>query len=238
MKLLLVEDNIALAESLARLLRRDNYTVDCLHRGDEAETALADGDYALVILDLALPQIDGLTLLKGFRRRNTTTPVIILTANDALTSRIAGLDHGADDYLIKPFEVSELEARIRAQLRRVKPSIAMTLSCGPLVFDTGSRAFRLADHPLALTPREHGVLAALIQRVGKPMSKTSLAESVFGFDDETNPNAIEIYVHRVRRKLEASGAVITTLRGLGYMLSAAPASAALTSAAPASAAYE
>jgi two-component system response regulator TctD len=166
----------------------------------------------------AFPRLNGLEVLKRLRRRGATTPVIILTAQDSVASRVAGLDGGADDYLVKPFELSELEARIRAQLRRGSGAKTQWQEFGPLAFDSTARSFTLAGAPLTLTPREHAVLERLIRDVGRTTRKSALAESVFGMDDEANPNAIEIYVHRVRKKLEGGSVGIATLRGLGYML--------------------
>jgi len=145
-------------------------------------------------------------------------PVIILTANDAVSSRVRGLDSGADDYLVKPFAVEELEARIRAQLRRRRQSFEPEISYGGLSLDTHTGAFSIKGNPLSLTKRERGVLEALIMRAGRPIAKDALTESVFGLDDDANPNAIEIYVHRLRRKLDGTGVGIATLRGLGYVL--------------------
>ena len=218
MRLLLAEDNRELAEWLARLLRRDNYAIDVVRDGEAADAALRLGGYDLVILDLDLPVLDGWTVLKAFRAVDTTTPVLILTANDAVSARVRGLDSGADDYLIKPFEPSELEARIRAQLRRTRPSRAVEVCFGPLAFDSNTRAFALAGAPLALTPRETAVLEALILRSGKPVRKETLVDTVFGNDEDANPAAIEIHVHRLRKKLEGSGVEVVTLRGLGYVL--------------------
>lgn len=218
MRLLLAEDNRELAEWLARLLRRENYTIDLVHDGEEAEAALRIGGHDLVILDLDLPGLDGWEILKRFRARDTATPVLILTANDAVSARVRGLDAGADDYLIKPFEPSELEARIRAQFRRTRPNRAMEVRFGPLVYDGITRAFTLAEAPLALTPRESAVLEALILKNGKPVRKESLYDTVFGVDEEANPAAIEIHVHRLRKKLEGSGVAVVTMRGLGYLL--------------------
>ncbi|MBV9219106.1 MAG: response regulator [Methylobacteriaceae bacterium] len=220
MRLLLAEDNRDLAGWLARLLRQSNYVVDCVYDGEAADAALRVQTYALVILDLALPRLGGLEVLKRLRRRDATTPVLILTANDAVSSRISGLDGGADDYLVKPFDVDELEARVRAQLRRGTNQKAPVVALGPLALDTNSREFRLGGAVLALTPREHAVLETLILRANKATAKTLLAESVFGFDDDANPAAIEIYVHRLRKKLDGSGVEIVTLRGLGYVLRA------------------
>lgn len=165
-----------------------------------------------------MPKLDGLTLLKRLRQGGNKVPVIILTANASLDGRVAGLDSGADDYLAKPFEMPELEARIRALVRRGHDRAAPEIVVGDLFFDGGTRQFKLAGDLLALTPREHSVLEHLVMRVGVTVSKDRLSESVFGFDDAADPSAIEIYVHRVRKKLEGSSVQIATLRGLGYML--------------------
>jgi two-component system response regulator TctD len=218
MRILLAEDNRDLSAWIARLLRRDNYVIDCVHRGDDADAALASQNYDLVVLDIGLPHLDGIEVLRRLRARSKTTPVIILTANDAVSSRVRGLDSGADDYLIKPFDADEFEARIRAQLRRGRSFFEPKIEFGSLAFDTQQRSFTHRGEPLALTGREHAVLEALILRGGRPISKAVLTESVFGFDEEANPNALEICVHRVRRKLEGTGVAIATLRGLGYML--------------------
>ena len=218
MRILLAEDDRELATWVARLLRRDNYVIDCVYRGDEADAALATEDYALVVLDLGLPHIDGVEVLRRLRARGSTVPVIVLTANDAVSSRVRGLDSGADDYLVKPFAVEEREARIRAQHRRQRRSFEPTIGYGPLSLDTETGAFSIDDNPLSLTKRERGVLEALIMRAGRPIAKNALTENVFGLDDDSNPNAIEIYVHRLRRKLEGTGISIATLRGLGYVL--------------------
>jgi two-component system, OmpR family, response regulator TctD len=218
MRILLAEDNRDLSEWISRLLRQSNYVVDCVHRGDEADTALQSQDYALLILDLGLPELDGIEVLRRLRARGDATPVLILTANDAVSSRVRGLDSGADDYLVKPFEVEELEARIRAQLRRSRGRVEQVIAYGPLAFDSQSRSFVLEGENLALTPREHAVLETLILNAGRPVPKERLVENVFGFDDEAGPSAVEVYVHRVRKKLEGSDVGIITLRGLGYML--------------------
>ena len=218
MRILLAEDNRDLSKWVSRLLRQSNYVVDCVHRGDEADIALQTQDYALLILDLGLPDLDGIEVLRQLRARGDHTPVLILTANDAISSRVRGLDSGADDYLVKPFDVEELEARIRAQLRRGRGKIEQIVAFGTLAFDSQSRSFTLNGSTLACTPREHAVLEALILSAGRPVPKERLMENVFGFDDEAGPSAIEVYVHRVRRKLEGGDVGIVTLRGLGYML--------------------
>ncbi len=216
--MLLVEDNRDLARWLATILRGSHYAVDVAYDGAEADDFLRLADYALVILDLALPKVDGLDVLRRLRARRSTVPVIVLTADGSLKTRIAGLDEGADDYLAKPFEVSELEARIRAQLRRSGGQASAVIRCGDLAFDTVSRVFSLKERELALTPREAGVLEQLLRRQGRTSSKTALAEALFGFADEADPSAIEIYVHRLRKKLDGSAVTIATLRGLGYRL--------------------
>jgi two-component system, OmpR family, response regulator TctD len=218
MKLLLVEDNQELATWLAKLLRKDNYAVDCCFDGEEAEAALLCDEYALVILDLSLPRLGGLDVLKRMRGRRQKTPVLILTVNDSVADRVAGLDSGADDYLSKPFDVAELEARIRALLRRKFDATQAVMTCGRLTFDQRSRRFALDDVPLQLTPRERSILEALILKAGAPCSKSMLLNAVFDADDEADPSAIEIYVHRLRKKLQDSGLVIETMRGVGYVL--------------------
>ncbi|SEQ04713.1 two-component system, OmpR family, response regulator TctD [Faunimonas pinastri] len=218
MRLLLVEDNRELAGWLARNLRLANYVVDVVHDGEDADLALGVTEYALVILDLSLPKLDGLAVLRRLRQRGDLVPVIVLTANASLSGRIAGLDEGADDYIAKPFEMEELEARIRAQLRRANRRADPQISCGALSFDSNTRLFRLGDQPLALTPREHAVLEQLLMKMGQTVSKAALSESIFDFDNPADTSAIEIYVHRLRKKLEGSGVQIMTLRGLGYLL--------------------
>ena len=218
MKILLVEDNRALSEWLARTLREDGYTLECCYDGLDADLRLRTETYDLVILDLALPGLNGREVLKRVRKRNVAIPVLILTASVSTLDRVEGLDIGADDYMAKPFEVHELEARMRALLRRANQKQNPVITCGSLAYDTNSREFSLTGRILAFTPREHSVLEALMLKAGKTVSKRALAESLFSIDEDVNPDAIEIYVHRVRKKLEPGDAVIVTLRGLGYLL--------------------
>ncbi len=218
MRILLVEDNKVLADWLCRALRQDHYTVDWIDNGADADFALRSESYSLVILDLALPKLDGREVLKRLRARNGATPVLILTANNTIQSRVSELDHGADDYMAKPFEVEELEARIRVLLRRSSKLVNPLVVCGDLRYDTNTREFSVAGKPLALTPREHAVLELLIARVGITVSKQALAQSLFSMDEGVSPDAIEIYVHRLRKKLEHSVVSIVTLRGLGYLM--------------------
>jgi two-component system response regulator TctD len=218
MRLLLVEDNRELSDWLAKVLRQDRYVVDCVYSGADADAALQTNTYSLVILDLSLPKLDGREVLRRLRARNDNVAVLILTADNTSVSRVSGLDIGADDYLAKPFDLDELKARVRALLRRSSQGRAPVLQCGTLSYDTYDRQFRLGTAPLALTPREHAVLETLMRSMNKTIAKKALAESVFGFDDASSPDNIEIYIHRVRRKIETSDARIITLRGLGYLL--------------------
>ena len=218
MRILLVEDNRDLGDWLARTLRRDRYAVECAYDGEDADRRLRDEQYDLVILDLALPKLEGEEVLRRLRRRDAETPVLVLTANNTLPTRIESLDRGADDYMVKPFEVEELEARIRVLLRRRARRNVPEIQCGRLVFDTNTRIFKVDGVPLALTPREHAVLEALLMNMGKTVSKAALAGTLFTLDEDTSADAIEIYVHRLRKKMEGCGAAIVTLRGLGYLL--------------------
>lgn len=218
MRILLVEDNLTLASWLAKSLQQSNYNVDTVHDAADAEQALAFTEYNLVILDLGLPDKTGLDVLEQIRSRGNEVPVIILTANASLDGRIRGLDAGADDYLAKPFELSELEARIRAHLRRASQRTAPVVTCGYLRFDTNTRLFSVGDDALPLAPKEHAVLEQLLRRIGTTVSKATLVQGIYDFDSETDENAIEIYIHRLRKKLEGSKAEIVTLRGLGYLL--------------------
>jgi two-component system, OmpR family, response regulator TctD len=220
MRILLVEDDIDLARWLTKALRDERFTVECVNDGAAAEALLKTEDYALMILDLTLPKLDGLQVLKGLRSRGSRTPVLVVTARGEIAERVEGLNLGADDYLLKPFALAEMEARVKALLRRSQGEAAPRIACGTLVFDTVSREFTCDRTRLTLTPREHAVLEALIMRAGKLVRKERLFEEVFSLNDNSSPDAIEVYVHRVRRKLEGSGVVITTLRGLGYVLEA------------------
>jgi two-component system response regulator TctD len=218
MRILLVEDNLPLANWLARTLRCSHYTVDCVHDGMDADHLLHTQSYDLVILDLALPRLTGQHVLKRLRNRHNNSSVLILTASNAIEDRVSGLNLGADDYMAKPFDVSELEARIRAILRRSNQQKNPLLKCGDLCYDGNSRLFSLGNKALSLTPREHAVLEALTMQMGKTVSKRHLADSLFSINDTAAPDAIEIYVHRLRKKLEEGDAAIITLRGLGYVL--------------------
>ena len=218
MRLLLVEDNAELAEWLRRSLRKEQYTVDWLDNGADADYVLRSEVYDLVILDLALPKLEGQEVLRRLRARGSHTPILVLTANNSISSRVSELDKGADDYMAKPFVVEELEARIRVLLRRSSQVAIPVVSCGDLHYDTNTRVFTLAGQPLQLTPRERAVLEVLIMKVGSTVSKAALSQSLFSLDANVSPDAIEVYVYRLRKKLEASDVIIATLRGLGYLL--------------------
>ena len=229
MRILLVEDHTELSHWLSRALREANLTVECADNGADADALLHTQDYALVILDLTLPRMDGLEVLKLLRARGGPrgrTPVLILTARGGLDDRVQGLNLGADDYLAKPFELAELEARVKALLRRSLGNEALVYRCGALRFDTVTRLFTYSGNTLALTPREHAVLETLIARAGSAVSKEKLFGEVFSLGDEANIDAIDLYIHRVRKKLDSAApdaAVITTLRGIGYVLQPRPA---------------
>ncbi len=220
MRLLLVEDHAELSIWVAKTLRQSGFVVDVVERGEHALTALLTQPYDLVILDLSLPGMDGLDVLRHLRAQEKTArvPVLILTARATLDDKVKGLNLGADDYLAKPFEVAELEARIKSLLRR-SGTVLPTVRVGQLVFDTTNRIASVGGRPLSLTPRELSVLEVLVTRLGKPVPRNVLFEKIFSFDDEARIEAIEIYVHRLRKKLEGSGAFVSTLRGLGYVLS-------------------
>lgn len=218
MRLLVVEDNDRLAESLTSLLRGDGHAVDRVASGEEADATLAAEAFDLVILDLGLPGMDGMDVLRRLRDRRAETAVLILTSRGALDDRVKGLNLGADDYLTKPFEIEEFEARVRALLRRRARAAGSSLSVGELSFDVSARSASLRGMPLDLPRRELDLLEALMVRAGRVASKGELVEAISDFDGSVSESAIELYVSRLRRKLEPEGVRIRALRGLGYML--------------------
>ncbi|MCX7945762.1 MAG: response regulator transcription factor [Hydrogenophilus sp.] len=217
MRLLIVEDDAVIADALTRALKRAGYAVDCVGDGLTADAALAATAYDLIILDLALPKLPGITLLERLRARGNATPVLILTAQDAIEQRVAGLDAGADDYLTKPFDLRELEARVRALTRR-GAAAPPRVTIGPLTYDLTARRAHLHGIPLDLSARELALLEYLILRPGRLVSKEQLLEHLCGWQEAVSLNAIEVYLHRLRKKLEGSGVIIRTVRGLGYCL--------------------
>jgi two-component system, OmpR family, response regulator len=218
MRILIVEDDPVLADGLTRSLRANDYAVDHAPDGMQADHVLATQSYDLVILDLGLPRIEGYEVLRRMRRRGSRVPVLVLTARDALEDRVRGLDLGADDYLTKPFDLPELEARVRALIRRGQAGGSSVLTHGPLALDTAGRRATLRGAPLELSARELGVLEVLLMRSGRVVGKEQLAAQLYGWEEEVGNNAIEVYVHRLRRKLEPAGVIIRTVRGLGYLL--------------------
>lgn len=217
-RILLVEDDAALARGIAAVLRAKGHALDVVEDGDGALAAAMDEPYALILLDLGLPDMDGIDVLRRLRRERNRTPVMVLTARDAVGDRVAGLDNGADDYVLKPFDPDEMEARVRALLRRATGEASATVAIGALVLDPSRATATLAGRELALRRREWAVLERLAARPGKIVSKERLAAEVFGYDDPVGPNAVEVYVARLRRKLEPDGPAIRTMRGLGYLL--------------------
>jgi two-component system OmpR family response regulator len=216
--LLIAEDDPILAEGLVDTLRGAGYAVDCVADGAEADAALSSQSFDLVILDIGLPRLSGLNVLKRLRARKSTVPVLILTVLDAIEDRVRGLDLGADDYLAKPFELPELEARVRALTRRSGHSGQAIVEIGALAYDPVGRTVRLAGQPLELSARELGVLEILLTRRGRLVSKEQIVDHLCQWNEEVSSNAVEVYVHRLRKKIESSGASISTLRGLGYCL--------------------
>ena len=218
MKLLLVEDNRELSSWLARLLHASGYSVEQAFTGEEAAILLMTQIYDAILLDLTLPGVKGQSVLKNLRRKNDKTPVLIISALDTLPDIIENLNLGADDYLAKPFDIHELEARLRSLLRRSSGQLNPIITCGALSYNSNSKRFSMDDQDLNLTPREHAVLEVLIHKTGSTVSKKNLANSLCTLDDSVSPKALEIYILRLRKKIENSGAQIITLRGLGYML--------------------
>jgi two-component system response regulator TctD len=217
MRILIVEDNPHLLRTLTLALAQ-GHVVDAVPDGAQADAVLRIERYDVIVLDLGLPKMDGLEVLRRLRTRGDRTAVLVLTASGDTDDRVRGLDSGADDYLAKPFELTELEARLRALHRRSLGHASPALQVGRLVYDSVARSFRVDGERLALPPREHQVLEQLITRAGQPLRKRQLADAVSTLDEALNEEALEIYVHRLRRKLAGSGAVIHTLRGLGYVL--------------------
>ncbi len=218
MRILIVEDDPSLASGLARILQGEGFAVDVSGEGEEAVRAESAEKFDLMILDLGLPTIDGFTVLQTVRGKGNKLPVLVLTARDNVMDRVQGLNLGADDYMAKPFAMPELTARVRALLRRSQAQANPKITHGPLVLDTVARRSFLNGEPLELAGREWAVLEVLLGKVEKIVSKESIIESIAGWNEELSPNAVEVYVSRLRSKLEPSGIRIRTVRGFGYML--------------------
>lgn len=218
MKILLVEDDTTLGEAVVLAARQAGFAIDWSRDGVQAENALAGFAYDAMLLDLGLPRREGLEVLRNLRRRGMTLPVMILTARDTVEDRVRGLDAGADDYLLKPFSLDELLARLRALLRRSHGVADTRIRRGRLCFDSVKRQASVDESPLVLSAREVEVLEILLHHAGHVTAKEAIADRLAGWDEGVGENAVEVYVHRLRRKLEGSGVGIRTLRGLGYLL--------------------
>lgn len=217
MRLLLAEDNHELAHWLSRALGDAGFAVDWAEDGAAADHLLQHEQYALAVLDIEMPRRGGLEVLARLRRRGQDLPVLLLTAHGAVEDRIRGLQAGADDYLAKPFDLGELDARLRALLRRSQGAVSAEQRLGALCLHPEGY-FLVGEVPLSLTPREHALLTVLMYRRGRPVAKGQLFEQVFTLGEEASRESIDLYIHRLRKKLAGSGVMITTLRGLGYLL--------------------
>ena len=218
MRILIAEDDPVLADGLMHSLRDSGYAVDCVVTGAEADSAIASFEFDLLILDLGLPKMSGLEVLRRLRGRSCDLPVLILTAQDGVADRVRGLDFGADDYLAKPFALEELKARVRAFVRRGPAGKPTVIEYGRLTYDQIGQVAKVDGEPLDLSARELALLALLLQRSERMVSKTQLLDHMCEWGEEVSLNAIEVYVHRLRRKLEAAGVEIITTRGLGYRI--------------------
>ncbi len=216
MRLLLIEDDLMIGESLVQALKGKGYAVDWVRDGGMGEESLSVNRYALVLLDLGLPGLSGLELLKRMRGRKDATPVLIMTARDAVTDRVAGLDGGADDYLVKPFALEELEARIRALLRRRAGQVEPLMVAGRVMLDPITRGMRHEERTQILSAREYALMFALMEVPGRILSRSELEDRLYGWDDDVSSNAVEFHIHQLRKKF-GSG-VIRNIRGLGYMV--------------------
>lgn len=218
MRLLLVEDDRMIGESICDGLGREGYTVDWVRDGQAAQAALGAESYAAVLLDLGLPRRDGLDVLRSTRALRNDVPVLIITARDAVSDRVKGLDAGADDYLVKPFDLDELAARVRALSRRAAGRSEPLVRHGPITLDPATREVRVHGKPVSLSAREYALIEALTARPGAVLSRAQLEERLYGWGEEVASNAIEVHIHNLRRKLGAD--VIRNERGVGYSIPA------------------
>ncbi|MDO9054628.1 MAG: response regulator [Gallionella sp.] len=216
MRLLLVEDDSLLGDGIRVGLQQSGFVVDWVKDGLAAKLALEAEAYALVVLDLGLPRLSGTDVLKWLRTTGNDTPVLVLTARDTVADRVNGLDAGADDYLIKPFDLDELSARVRALLRRAGGRAAPVIVHGQLEVDPATRQVTLADKPVELSPREYAILLVLLESAGRALSREQLEQSLYGWGDEVESNAVEVHIHHLRKKLGTE--LIRTLRGVGYLV--------------------
>ncbi|HVR52004.1 MAG TPA: response regulator transcription factor [Pseudorhodoferax sp.] len=219
MRILIAEDDQVLADGLLRALRSSGAAVDHVASGSEADAALrTSNQFDLLILDLGLPRMHGLEVLRALRSRGSALPVLILTAADSVEERVKGLDYGADDYMAKPFSLQELEARVRALTRRGSGTTSSSIRHGPLEYDQAGRVATIDGRMVELSARELGLLEVLLQRAGRLVSKDQLVERLCEWGEEVSTNAIEVYIHRLRKKIEKGPIRIATVRGLGYCL--------------------
>lgn len=216
MRILLVEDDRMIAEGVRKALRGEGFAVDWVQDGEAALTAAGNETYDLVLLDLGLPKRDGLDVLRSLRSRGNALPVLIVTARDAVADRVKGLDAGADDYLVKPFDLDELGARMRALIRRQAGRCESVIRHGSLTLDPAAHQVTLEGAPVALSAREFALLEALLARPGAVLSKAQLEEKMYGWGEEIGSNTVEVYIHALRKKLGAD--LIRNVRGLGYMI--------------------
>jgi len=219
MRLLLVEDDSMIGEAARQGLRQEGHTVDWVRDGREADAAVAAAPYDAVLLDLGLPRRDGLSLLKSWRAHNVTVPVLIITARDAVSDRVSGLDAGADDYLVKPFDLDELSARVRAVARRRSGRAESVIRIGELEIESSTKHVRWKGADVTLSPREYALLEALANRPGAYLTRAQLEERLYGWDEEIASNAVEVHIHGLRRKLDPE--LIRNVRGMGYTLAKA-----------------
>jgi two-component system response regulator QseB len=220
MRLLVVEDDPMIGAGIRTGLRQEGYTVDWVTDGDAADLATTTNDYDAILLDLGLPGKSGLELLAQWRRKQNTLPILIITARDAVEDRIAGLDTGADDYLVKPFDLNELAARLRALLRRRAGRATPVIEHGPLVLDPATHEVRLHGDEIKLSGREFALLHALLQDPGVPLSRSQLEDRLYGWDEEIGSNAVEVHIHALRRKIGSD--LVRNVRGVGYMVPRQP----------------
>ena len=220
MRILMIEDDSSLAAAVSGNLRKAGFAVDAFALGADGRAALASSPYDLLILDLRLPDVDGINLLRAIRVNGHTLPILLLTARDSTEDRVLGLDSGADDYLVKPFETSELIARVRALLRRPGAALGVVLEAGNVSFDTSGRIVTVGGRRLTLTRRELALLDTLMRGMGRVIPKAVLEETLYGYGEEFSSNSLEVLVHRLRRKLlsVAATAEVHTVRGVGYLL--------------------
>ena len=218
MRILVVEDDTVLAAALTRALNQTAYAVDLAENGEDANRSLDSAAYDLVVLDLALPKVDGLAVLRRLRDRRSRVPVLVLSARDSLDDRVKGLDLGADDYMTKPFDLPEFEARVRALLRRGQQQSTNLLRHGRLQLDLEARRVFHDGRPIDFSMREFAVMEILMSRQGRVVTKEQMHDRLFGWGEDVGSNAIEVCVHRVRKKLEPYGIEIRTVRGMGYLI--------------------